>query len=431
MTHSYDQLPGTSWYVLPSEASLAKIAWLGGFAGAGLSADTRDWLMAQSWVNMLLARASNGVADTPQRPSEYLYRYVFPATRWWRGRLRPVTLRGAKAPRPRGKFTKRIWRHLDQERVSVAALYRILRDAEGYLLDPPAELSRRAETRTAGRSSEAITSRIQQTLERRLRRLDGSASVYLHGSAATGDTTNFSDVDDLVVVHRDAWRSRSSLRSTIAKLERAARYLQVLDPLQHHGHWVYSDLDLQCLDEVIPLLVIDDGITLVGEHSLHAMVREDESALAEITWNMVQQLRHDILADAQRLATAYRLKAFISTISLLPALAHQLDGNRVDKKAAIERRTKVFSSSASAAIEWATRARESWPPSGGTAGQIVATMNHVIPARRNVLERLGQKVSASAAMSAIPLPIPWDQILQLTDETIGILGSAVAVQKAP
>jgi predicted nucleotidyltransferase len=75
---------------------------------------------------------------------------------------------------------------------------------------------------------------------------------YLHGSISTQDyVPYYSDLDTLVVVRKTVMKDARKLRDFKRRLTRSNTFLHLLDPLQHHSHFVITEYDLQAYDQTI------------------------------------------------------------------------------------------------------------------------------------------------------------------------------------
>ena len=100
-------------------------------------------------------------------------------------------------------------------------------------------------------------------------------SLYLHGSMADYQYTEFSDIDDLVIVDSIAWENVDSLMHTAVSLAKLARQYQNIDPLQHHGHWIITEFDLLSYDQsYMPLVVLNSASRIIGNS--HFLVNVEE-----------------------------------------------------------------------------------------------------------------------------------------------------------
>ena len=88
---------------------------------------------------------------------------------------------------------------------------------------------------------------------------DEILGFYFHGSISTQDYVKYcSDFDTLVIVKKSVLNNEKWLYSFKERLTRSNTYLYLLDPLQHHGHFVITEYDLETYNQTIfPLNLFD------------------------------------------------------------------------------------------------------------------------------------------------------------------------------
>lgn len=390
------------------------------------SPDTRDWLWCQFALNGLLSQLVNG--ETLARPKvlSVIYRYGSPRVDLWRAELTSPPL-GARGKRLVGLLGERF--------VTAAGLLRALGAMTDVLMRRPRELAVSEDRKEVSPVGAAVLSDpVVHALCGAVRPLGDLVSVHLHGSRATGDTTSFSDTDDLVLLRASAWHSETAFRAVISHLEHAARVLQRFDPLQHHGHIVFTEFDLLCLDEgLLPLAALDTAVTIAGRPSVTAHVWSSRRGLARALWNLIHEVKASAAyLDAQAIRL-YDLKKLVSGISLLPALTLQVNGERLDKRTGLSRATEVFSPGAINAIKWASLVRSRWSECPGVRdiarlGGLIA----ILRLRRGESESLARAGSRRIAAETVPF-LERDTraaVKCLLDESLEHLWPLVASLKA-
>ena len=377
------------------------------------SSETRDWLRCQGLMRRLLTSIANGsMSFSAFRLADWLYRFIYPEPSLWRERV------DLENP---GPYTLRLKKCFSKGWAAVHGLYAALKEAEQFLLEPPKEIvAEKLHYTVKSQPSQPKKHPVVNAMRRSLRPVESDVSVYVHGSMATGDYTVFSDVDDLVIIHCSSWASYQQFRKVIRLLERTATLFQCVDPLQHHGHWIFLDFDLTCLDQTtMPLVVLDNADVIVGGNSIEANVRDGTWGFASIMWAIAQEVRRDALSMMRGRLNLHGLKNLISSISLLPALKFQVQGKMLDKKTAILKSDETFSDQALSAIRWTTEVRNGTCP-GYRWVQTMRHFNRVLPFRRGTLEKLARDYLPTLQTQQIPL-LNEDVILgifRLTDECV-------------
>lgn len=368
------------------------------------SPDTQDWLRCQRLLNQSVTRLVNGdTAFSIKRPYDWFYRFIYPKPEFWRGSFHFDSI---------GPYTRHLTKFLKGKSISVKNLYIALKVAKDFLLDPPAEIATEKHHQVVQEMPcNSSSHSIMYDMQRILHPLNNEVSVYMLGSISTGDYTPFSDVDDLVIIHRDSWDTYERFREVILRLERVSRLFQCVDPLQHHGHWVFLDFDMVCLDQsTMPLIVLENGIVVVGRRELEANIQIETRSFGRVLWTIIQEVRNDASSLAQGSLNLYRLKNLVAGISLLPALTFQVQGKMLDKKTAILKSKDIFSDQAILSIQWATEIRDKWASCPGYKWiHMMRNLNRMLPFRRSVLDEIAQNYSPSLHFEKVPF---------LTDETI-------------
>ena len=361
------------------------------------SPETKNWLLCQKLINQFSSMAFNGdMKLLKRRPSDWIYRFVYPAPTFWHARALSL---------PAGPYTARIHKYFAGQTITLHDLYAAIKEAEQFLLEPPSEIITEARhCMIHERRSYAPFHPLVHDMRRLLSHIGDDVSVYLHGSMATGDYTPFSDVDDLVIVHRTSWSSYARFRQVVRALEIVATLFQRIDPLQHHGHWIYLDCDLACLDQSsLPLVVLNDSVVVVGRPEVRANLRIEDWGLRRVLWETIQDVRHNASALARGKVNLYGLKNLVSGISLLPPLVFQVNGKMLDKKTAILRSSDIFSDEALVALQWSTKLRETWASCHGYIGvRMIGYLNRILPFRRSTLEGIVRKCLPPLRSSKIP-----------------------------
>lgn len=181
--------------------------------------------------------------------------------------------------------------------------------------------------------------------------------VFIHGSWADNTKTEFSDLDDFIIVDDQYYNVIKH------KLDEVALNFQKLDPLQHHGHWlIKSSQLLQYDNSYMPLFIMEDAICLMGHNEIKASVNEVNAI--ENTIHRVKNTCKNIEAFYDKYKdkslNIYDLKRFVSSVVLLPPLLFQIKGRYLNKRAAIENTSKIYSKENLKLIQWSSELRENW-----------------------------------------------------------------------
>ncbi len=176
---------------------------------------------------------------------------------------------------------------------------------------------------------------LQRYLERHC--ADDLRAAFVHGSHSTGDTTAYSDLDTLVIVRTEAVTDAERLLRLARELAFSCRYLQRADVLQHHGHFVLTEIDLDWYcDAHFPSVLYAYSTCMLGDDGLVIARQRDSSREAR------QQLaamcaRFTARKNAAALATGFGLKLHLSCFMILPALLLQWRNAPCYKRESFER----------------------------------------------------------------------------------------------
>lgn len=170
---------------------------------------------------------------------------------------------------------------------------------------------------------------------------------FLHGSLATLDyCRGWSDVDTLLVVSRETATDPRRLCALRALLHQAYAYLTAIDPLQHHGFIVTTEIDCQCYPiSAMPPVVLDGAISLLpGAGMIDLRCRNTDNEIRNAVTGRVALFRdavgsgvfrhhprHGVYLKAhwQNADDAmYQLKYFLSVIMIQPAYLLEATGRR-------------------------------------------------------------------------------------------------------
>jgi len=245
---------------------------------------------------------------------------------------------------------------------------------------------------------------IQRLSRARARLLEAArqtgARFLLHGSFASLDFTGYSDLDTLAILPGNVVTDAGSLRRCRRAFVATWRAVRAFDPLQHHGHFVLTEVDLDGYpDALFPVAVLERTVAL---SSLPPPLRLRPVPVAAIGREIFRSVAERYLrADLARgLANAYRLKNDLSVFMLLPALWLQAQGRPIDKRSSFGR---VYARLSPAAVDTFRRVTE-----------IRAAWHYVEPAAGRWLRHLYFNALLPAAVdAAFARPPPPDLVTRL------------------
>jgi predicted nucleotidyltransferase len=354
-------------------------------------------LLCGALLNDLVTGAANGEFFAPGYPFRRVaYHAGLLSTRDWRGTAVRVPA-GAE-----GSAASTLLRFLTQQSFTLRKLFVALKQADKCL---QFNVAGAAQTPQPIKFFDAAAAEPEtQYFRSTFGHVEEHVSIYVHGSAADNTRTAFSDYDDLVVLHQSAWRDWDTFAQVMTLLDQASRELQLIDPLQHHGHILLLEYDLSYLDQaILPLIAIEDARRLVGRSEIRFKASSDIRGLGSNLWAVLQECAHDLRSLVNGNARPFQLKRLVSGISLIPALSFQVDGIMIGKAAAIREARSLYSGRASEAVEWASALRLQW-------GSIFKDEVHSrlmrlqqrLPIRRPALESLGTRYGSRIDLERLP-----------------------------
>lgn len=216
-------------------------------------------------------------------------------------------------------------------------------------------------------------------------------SLYLHGSLADLKFTAFSDVDDLVVVNKQAWQDPLTLIKTATAFAVLARSYQNIDPYQHHGHWVITEFNLLAYEEsILPLAILNGAIRVLGKPEIALHLSPERSGFFRNVGYSIKSMQRKLgQASSTNGINAFELKGLVGEIAILPAYLFQAQGLMISKPEALQRAGEILSPGALETIAWATSVRDNFGPlvdnQHTRALQLLANLTCV---RRNQAEAL-------------------------------------------
>ncbi len=181
---------------------------------------------------------------------------------------------------------------------------------------------------------------------------------YLHGSLSTLDYTPYSDADDFMVIKRDTVLDAAALQHCAAKCLAASHFLYEHDPLQHHRHFIITEIDLHRYPAAfLPPEILRFATAVIGPHRLAIGMRESST-----TDGSVRTMAHELAnwgTPNAVLPNTWHLKYLLSSVLLLPALYLQSRGTPCYKKFSFERARPAFGA-AWRAVDLASELRRTW-----------------------------------------------------------------------
>lgn len=201
----------------------------------------------------------------------------------------------------------------------------------------------------------------------------------IHGSIATLDySRGWSDFDTFVIVSADTALSGRKLTALRTKLLDAYKFLTAVDPLQHHGFIVCTEIDLKrYYEDTMPLEVLRRAKSYLGAKTLHLNPIKNIERQRKILASRAQFFREAGETGVMK-HHAYRgeylqshygnaenglfqFKYLLGIGAIAPCYYRDAIGSSAYKKDAIEQVAPLLSQPSRAFLESTTYIRNEWP----------------------------------------------------------------------
>jgi|GEM_PF-5943522 len=183
------------------------------------------------------------------------------------------------------------------------------------------------------------------------------------GSYADNTYTSESDVDDIVILKKEVFESYQKFYETKRVLDKLSHYYQQVDPVQHHGHWIFTEFDLKNYDQsIMPISVLERAVSIGRDLDLKFSIDKPASQqgfikIFDINLNDARSWVKDLYGNKSNL---FYLKLILSSSCLLIPLLFQIKGEILDKATAINRADELLDERALKVLNWTTKIRHDW-----------------------------------------------------------------------
>lgn len=205
------------------------------------------------------------------------------------------------------------------------------------------------------------------------------SDFMIHGSIATLDySRGWSDFDTFVIISKGTALNSKSLTAIRSKLLDAYSFLTAVDPLQHHGFIVCTEIDLaRYYEDTMPLAVFRKAKSYLGARTLHLNpvkhIDRERGILASRAQffrdaGELGVMKHHAY-EGTYLQSHYRnaenglfqLKYLLGIAAIAPCYYRDAIGQPAYKKDAIALVGPLLSESSRSFLESTTRIRGEWP----------------------------------------------------------------------
>ncbi len=187
-------------------------------------------------------------------------------------------------------------------------------------------------------------------------------SAYVHGSLGTYEEVEYSDFDGLVILNKCCFADKKSLVNVFKILDKCQKLMLQQDPLQHHGWFILTYLDLRYYcDTYFPKTLFSYSKSLLHNKDEHLTIlsrdSKDESIshYYEFSNSIIERINSNVYPS-----NMYQTKLFISKILLLPSLFLSAMGEPVWKKYSFDLLNKYIDNELLVIFSTASCIRDSW-----------------------------------------------------------------------
>jgi len=186
------------------------------------------------------------------------------------------------------------------------------------------------------------------------------SGIYLHGSMATLNYTEFSDLDVIIIPRSESIQNPDLLKELAFNCILSSRFLYKFNPLQHGGYLIISPIDLRFYNaSILPPQVFGFSKVLFGSNKIDIDVKNSKIDYLASIWKMIQNIR----SYAQQgfvTKNIWQLCVFVSFVLILPVSYLLILNDYVYKTFSFDRAKRYFSASEWEAVEIAQEVRNLW-----------------------------------------------------------------------
>ena len=182
---------------------------------------------------------------------------------------------------------------------------------------------------------------------------------YIHGSISTLDyVKGWSDLDTFCIITSQTAKDPKKLVQLRRRLYESRKFFYAFDPLQHHGHFVVTNVDLRFYpSSLLPPVVLKHSKPLLGDEQIILNLRDDKSERINVLRSFCESLKR--FANKKN-ADIYTRKFVYHMVLLLPTLFLQAVGKPTYKRESFDRARMYFDEDTWAVIDTVTKIRRNW-----------------------------------------------------------------------
>lgn len=172
-----------------------------------------------------------------------------------------------------------------------------------------------------------------------------------------------SDIDDVIIIDERVFDSFRNFRKAKDILQKLNLLYQQIDPLQHHGHWIFFKHEFNYFNQsIIPVCVLENGVSIGRDVEIYYYVDEEISSkgyfdIIHLQLDNIKKKTAKLFSEGINL---FELKNFISSITLVLPLLFQIKGEFVRKDVAIKKANQILDENALKVLIFTSELRERW-----------------------------------------------------------------------
>jgi len=218
--------------------------------------------------------------------------------------------------------------------------------------------------------------------------------AYLHGSLATNEEINYSDLDAVLILRDNIFSNPNSLGLACYHIIRARKILNEYDPLQHHSFIILVEFYLQnYYPNYFPPILFHHSKSLTEKTSLeltvnsHCAIEENVDSFSKMASVLKKKLE-----NKKYPRTYYDLKLLLSQMMLLPSFYLQAKGIYVYKKDSFDLVKKDFTPNDWSIMDRISQIRNDWDFHPSPAARFIETITRN-PFFMTMYQKRGQHIS--------------------------------------
>ena len=151
------------------------------------------------------------------------------------------------------------------------------------------------------------------------------SGAFLHGSLGTNELVNYSDFDALIILNHSTFHSKQTLVKVATTLKKSERIMQEMDPLQHHGWFVITEMELDDFPiNYFPPSLFEHAKCLIGNNAFQIHYQKPTiTTKLHLFYSYCNHLMNNLNRIEQNL-NFYEVKSLLSGFMLLPSVYLQL-----------------------------------------------------------------------------------------------------------